>query len=249
MISLEYHKKVAIVKLQRSITNPINLKLVTELMSVLQKVWNDSKIGSMILSSANDKFFSIGFNIPELIELDRKDFRHFYRLFNKLCIALYTLPLPVIASLTGHAVAGGCILALCCDYRFIAEGRKLMGLNEIKLGVSIPYPSYCILLDLAGTRYTREIVELGEFYEPEDSFKMGIIDKVLPHDELIQFSLQKAEQLASLPREAYAVIKKGRTEPIENHILERLKEKEERFIDLWFSAEARELLKQAMKKF
>lgn len=90
--------------------------------------------------------------------------RSLAKLKNKLVayLALYTLPKPVVAAITGHAIAGGCILALCCDYRFISEGRKLMGLNEVKLGVPVPYLADRVLHALVGTRYAREIIESGE---------------------------------------------------------------------------------------
>jgi enoyl-CoA hydratase/carnithine racemase len=141
MIRTEYHDKVAVVKLNRGITNALNLQLVNELAETLHGVKHDSDVHSLVLGSSNEKFFSIGFDVPELFELTKSDFKFFYQTFNRVCLDLYTLPKPTIAVITGHAIAGGAILALCCDYRFIAEGRKLMGLNEIRLGVPVPYPS------------------------------------------------------------------------------------------------------------
>lgn len=152
LIRREYRDRVAILKLNRGIINALNLQLVNQLAENLQKVRDDSDVHSLVLCSSNEKFFSIGFDIPELFKLTRKDFRVFYQAFNRVCMDLYTLPKPTIAAITGHAIAGGCILALCCDYRFIAEGRKLMGLNEIKLGIPVPYPGDCILRHVAGTR-------------------------------------------------------------------------------------------------
>lgn len=133
LIHVEHQDEVVLLKLNRGITNALNLQLVNQLAEHLQNVRANSDVHGLVLGSSNEKFFSIGFDIPELFELARKDFRVFYHAFNRVSMALYTLPKPTIAAITGHAIAGGCILALCCDYRFIAEGRKLMGLNEIKL--------------------------------------------------------------------------------------------------------------------
>jgi len=137
------------------------------LAGIIEKIKHDANVKGIVLTSSNEKFFSIGFDIPGLFEFSKEDLSNFYRSFNQLSIALNTLPKPTIAAITGHAIAGGCILALCCDYRFIAEGRKLMGPNEIKLGVPIPYPADCILRSLVGTRNAREITDNGDFYEPE----------------------------------------------------------------------------------
>jgi len=249
MISVEYRKNVAIVKLQRSITNPINLEFVHELTDVFQKIKDDSEVHGLVLGSSNDKFFSLGFDIPSLFELNEHDFKVYYQSFNRMCLSLYTLPVPTIASITGHAIAGGCILALCCDYRFIAEGKKLMGLNEVKLGVPVPYPADCILKCLVGIRDAREIMELGEFYRPEELLGLGMVDTILPLEEVLNASIQKADEFATLPREAFNVIKRNRVGSVEEQILKRLEEKEQIFIELWFSEEARTLLKEAMKKF
>ena len=143
MIHVEYNDGVAIVRLNRPVTNALNLQLVEELAGTLKQVTCKSDVRSLVLGSSNDKFFSIGFDIPQLFERTREDFTFFYHTFNQMCLDLYTLSKPTIAAITGHAIAGGCILALCCDYRFIADGRKLMGLNEIKLGVPVPYLADC----------------------------------------------------------------------------------------------------------
>jgi enoyl-CoA hydratase/carnithine racemase len=100
------------------------MELVDELGKLLERIEHDSSVSALVLGSSNDKFLSIGFDIPRLFELPREDFTTFFSEFNRVCLSLYTLPKPTIAAITGHAVAGGCILALCCDYRFIAEGDR-----------------------------------------------------------------------------------------------------------------------------
>jgi len=249
LIRTEYRDKVAILKLNRGITNALNLKLVNQLAENLQKARDASNVYGLVLVSSNEKFFSIGFDIPELFELTRKDFQVFYRAFNRVCIDLYKLPKPTIAAITGHAIAGGCILTLCCDYRFIAEGRKLMGLNEIKLGIPVPYPGDCILQQLAGTRNAREIMGTGEFYHPEELLQAGIVDQVLSLKQVLPKSIEKAKLLGALPHKAFRMIKRNRVEMVEAQILTHLAEKEQFFIECWFSHEAQVRLKEAIKKF
>lgn len=249
LIRTEFCDEVAVLKLSRSVTNALDLQLVSQLAENLQKVSDDSDVQGVVLTSSNEKFFSIGFDIPELFRLPKDDFRVFYQTYNRVCVDLYTLPKPTMAAITGHAVAGGCILALCCDYRFIAEGRKLMGLNEIKLGIPVPYPGDCILQHVVGTRNAREIMGTGEFYDPEVLLHMGVVDQVLPLKQVLPESIEKAKLLGALPHEAFGMIKRNRVETVEAHILKRLAEKEEFFIECWFSDEARKRLKEAIKKF
>ncbi len=249
LIHIEHRDKVAILKLNRGIINALNPPLINELTESLHKVRDNTDVNSLVLSSSNDKFFSIGLDIPQLFELTKEDFKVFYQTFNRVCIDLYTLPKPTIAAITGHATAGGCILALCCDYRFIAEGRKLMGLNEIKLGVPVPYPADCILRQIVGTRYAREITNTGEFFQPETLLQMGMVDQVLPLEQVRPKSIEKAKLLGALPHKAFEMSKRNLVETVEAQILTHLAEKEEFFVECWYSEEGRKRLKEAIKKF
>jgi enoyl-CoA hydratase/carnithine racemase len=241
--------RAAVLKLSRGVTNSLNLQLVNQLREYLKELREGSDRQSLVLSSHNDKFFSIGFDIPGLSKLGKEDFKIFYQAFNRLCMDLYTLPAPTIAAITGHAIAGGCILALCCDYRFIAEGRRLMGLNEIKLGVPVPYPGDCILRQIIGARHAREMMSTGEFYRPRELLEMGVVDHVLPLDQVIQQSIEKAEMLIALPCEPFKAIKRNRVESVEAEVQEHLAERENFFLDCWYSKETRKRLREAIKKF
>jgi enoyl-CoA hydratase/carnithine racemase len=249
MITVDHQDKVAIVKLDRMVTNALDLELVTELSRILQGVKGDDGVGGLVLGSTNDKFFSIGFNLPELVELATPEFTTFYRAFNRLCLDLYAFSKPTVAALTGHAIAGGCILALCCDYRYLAEGKKLMGLNEVKLGVPVPYPADCMLRALVGPGHAREMMEVGEFYRPEQSLQMGLVDRVVPLAQVLPEATDRVRRLESFPRQAWWLIKRNRTEPVMAQILDGLEEREQRFLECWHANETRERLREAIEKF
>jgi enoyl-CoA hydratase/carnithine racemase len=248
-VRVESERGVAVVRLSRGITNAINLELVNELLQVINVAKLDAAICGLVLASANDKFFSIGFDIPQLYDLPQDEFAIFYRAFNRLCLDLYTLPKPSAAAITGHATAGGCILALCCDYRMVAQGHKLMGLNEIKLGVPVPHAADRILRQLVGQRNARDIIDSGAFYNPEQSLDLGLIDQVLPLAEVIPATIEKVYGLGSHPREAFAEIKRSRTEPVRQLVEPRLEETDRTFIDCWYTDETRHHLQEAMSKF
>jgi enoyl-CoA hydratase/carnithine racemase len=249
LILTKYDDNIAILTLNRGVTNPWNLELVNTLREILHQIRDNPKVGGIVLTSPNHKFFSIGFDIPELFPLPKDDFKLFYTSFNQLCLDLFTFPKPVIAAITGHAVAAGCIITMCCDYRFIAEGRKLMGVNEIKIGVPIPYPASCIMQALVGFRTNRDLNDFGEYYPAEELQKMGLVDKVLPLEKVLPESIAHIKKIASFPSYAFSMIKHNRTEVIAERIRAHLTEQDEYFIDCWYSEETRMLLQEAMKKF
>jgi len=124
-----------------------------------------------------------------------------------------------------------------------------MGLNEIKLGLPVPYPADVILRQLIGPRLAQEVVELGEFYQPKDLLSMGLVNKVLPSEQVLTEAIKNAKTLGNMPQNAFARIKQNRTEGVKEQILSRLDEKENFFLSCWQDDEVRELLREAIKKF
>lgn len=248
-ISVEISGTVAILDLCREITNAIDHPLVNELAGALQDIHSNDDVHSLVITSDNEKFFSIGFDIPQLYNLPREDFKHFFHDFNQFCIDLLSFPKPTIAAITGHAIAGGCILTLCCDYRIIAEGRKLMGLNEVKLGVPVPYPAACILPYLVEYRNAREMMYTGNFYSPQEAYSMGLVDEVVPIELVRSRSIEKATISSAGSAQAIAQIKKSHIEPVKTQIEKHFEDKEQQFIARWYADETRNKLKGAMEKF
>ena len=124
-----------------------------------------------------------------------------------------------------------------------------MGLNEIKLGLPVPYVADCVLRNLVGFRHARGIMDSGDFYPPEVSHQMGLVDGVLPPEELLPQSIEKVKLLGSYPENAFATIKANRVESIEKEIRANLEEREQRFLSSWFSSASQELLREATANF
>ena len=248
-VTIEHQNQVAILKLNHGVTNAINGELVHALDSALKSQAADPAVLGMVLTSSNRKFFSIGLDIPHLFALSEKDFRSFYQSFNQMSLVMLTISKPLVAGITGHAIAGGCILSLCCDYRFISEGHKLIGLNEIKLGVPVPYVADCILRKLIGHRLARDVMETGGFLEPKEAHGLGMVDRILPVEEVVSQSVEKARELSSDSLEAFALIKSSRVHALEREITAQLAEREDAFIKCWFSDDARVRLKEAISKY
>ena len=181
------------------VTNAIGVLLLDELADILRDSRVKDEVKSLVITSSNDKFFSIGFNLPELLSLNKDAFCEFYLKFNRMCIDLFTFQKPTIAAMNGHAIAGGYILALCCDFRYISEGRNKIGLNDIKLGLPVPYPADCILRALVDSRSARDVTYTGNFYAPEQSIHLGLVNAVLPPEEIQRAAIKKAAALSQMP--------------------------------------------------
>ena len=245
-IKLEQHKDVALLRLDNKVTNAINTAMVENLSAAVNRIKTEFK--GLVLAGG-EKFFSMGFDLPALLKLDRSGMTEFFYRFNQVVFDIYTLPMPTACAITGHAIAGGTILASSCDYRFLASGRKLMGLNEIKLGVPVPYLSDLMLRQSVGDRAATEMIYQGEFIEPINAGKIGLVDEVLYQDKVESRAIEKITKLAALPGQAFAAIKANRVEAIRLAYEKNYKVKNEIFLDCWFSQPVQELLSKAAEKF
>ncbi len=249
MVQVERDGGVAVVRLDRSEINAINLELVRALAGVLGEVRADAGVTGVVLASASRKFFAMGFDLPELLELDRAGMAEFYREYNEVCLALYTLPKPTVAAIGSHAVGGGCILALCCDYRFMAEGRGVMGLVEVKIGVPVPYLAHCLLERAAGDRDARDVAYGGELLGPQELLRLGMVDRVLRPEQVEIDAINAAKAYGAMPANAFAAIKSTRTAEVERLYAGNGAGKQEEFLDCWFSEGTQPLLREAAEKF
>ena len=159
-------KNLALVRLSNGVTNAISPDLAEELSTVIAQVKKDC--AGMVLAGG-EKFFSMGFDLPKLLLLNRSGMTEFFYFFNKVVFEILTIPVPTAAAIKAHAIAGGTILLLACDYRVAASGKVLIGLNEIKLGVPAPYLPDLILRRIAGDVVASEMLYLGEFIDSSDA--------------------------------------------------------------------------------
>jgi enoyl-CoA hydratase/carnithine racemase len=248
LVRTEELDDVSVVTLCGGVTNPINLETVEALATALDNVKeNDTK--GLVLTSESDKFFSIGFDLPRLLDLGRDGVSGFYGAFNEMCVRLYTLPKPTVSAVKGHCVAGGCILAAMTDFRFMAEGKGRGGVNELKLGVPVPYFATLVLTQVLGDRVATEMIYAGDLY-PQDWLKeVGFIDRIVPAGELMDEAMEHVSGLGSNPKLAFTSAKDARTESVKLAYFEKQEEETARFLECWFQEETQALLEEAKKKF
>lgn len=239
---------VFVVTLSWSTTNPIGPDTVKALIKAMDESYKeDAK--ALVLTSTSSKFFSIGFDLPFLMDLNWEGFLEFYNAYNKMCLKLYTLSIPTISAITGHCIAGGCVLASMTDLRFMAQGNGKAGVNEIKLGVPVPYLSSLVLTQLLGDRRAKEMIYTGDIYDQQWLKDAGFIDRLVQPAELLDEAVEQARKLGSSPQYAFEAVKVMRTRPIQEEYLKKQEEESIKFLECWFKDDTRALLNEAKKKF
>ena len=123
--------------LNRSPVNALNLEVLNELNNLFIKLEDDSDINLIILTGGNNKFFSFGLDIPELLVLERNTLKKTLLMLLDTCKKIYLSSKITISKINGHATGGGCMLALSTDFRYMINNRSKIALNEINIGLSL----------------------------------------------------------------------------------------------------------------
>ena len=239
------HEKDGIVtlSLNRGKVNPLNGDVVEEILSSLKTLEDDSVVNAVILTGQG-KFFSFGFDVPELLTYSREAFSDFLAKFTNLYSYMFLYPKPIVAALNGHTIAGGCMLALSCDCGIIASGKPKISLNEIDLGVPIFAGIAEILRFCVGSRNATEILYSGALYSAEEALSLGLVDKITTVEDLTDAATKVASDLGHKPYPAFAGLKSLLRKPILTEIAQRENESIKEFIDIWYSDSTRDILEK-----
>src|SRR5436190_22667482 len=135
IVTMDHHGGVRELRLSRPPVNALNPELITALRDELARAHLEG-CEAVVVSGARGRF-SGGLDVPELLRLDRAQMRATWAQFFSLLRDLAFSQVPVVAAMTGHSPAGGTVLALFADYRVLAEGPHLVGLNEVQVGLSV----------------------------------------------------------------------------------------------------------------
>ena len=236
---------VSLLRLCNGVTNAIGPTMVDELSATLAALKSECRA---LLVAGGDKFFSMGFDLPLLLGMKRNAFEGFFAQFNRVVSELLMFPLPTCCAIEGHAVAGGCIFALACDFR-LAVAQKKIGLNEIRLGVPVPYLPELILRHTVGERAAIEMLYTGALIPTQEAAGIGLVDALYPPETVTEAAVEKLRRVADHPPAAFAAIKSGRTDSLYRRYEVRREAKDRAFLDCWFDSAAQERLREAATKF
>jgi enoyl-CoA hydratase len=188
-------------------------------------------IGAVVVTGSGSSF-SAGVDLYRVVN-DGPDYgKRFLPVLDALLTAALTLPKPMVAAVNGHAIAGGCILAACCDHRIMVEGNGRIGIPELAVGVPFPALPLQIMAARLSDGALRDLVFTGRTVHVDEAKALGLIDEKCPSGMLMERAVEVARQLAAIPPAAFALTKEALYSPI----LERTKSLaglNARVVDAW----------------
>ncbi len=207
-VKFETTVAVAVVTMNRPKANPLNLELLTELLEAFELAAADEDVRAVLFTSAVPRFFSAGFDAKEVFSYNREQMTNFLGLFGNLISRILHFPKPVIGALSGHAVAGGAILALACDFRIMAEGDYRFAMNEIDVGVVLPHSLFKMLTTAVGVPVARRMILAGEALSPPKALEAGLVARVVPEANVAAAGLELAHFMSGKPPATFAALKR-----------------------------------------
>ena len=205
LVDVSYTGDVAVVRMQRPPANALDLALLEMGLEVADRLSSEAP-AAVVLTGSGD-FFSGGVDLKVVPTLDRDAQSRMVDGINKLFLAWYELPSPLVCAVNGHAVAGGLILALCGDWR-IASRSGRYGLTEVAVGVPYPAAAIAIVEAELPAPAARRLVLGAELTDGEPLLAAGAFDELADQADVLPMAMERAQQLAALPARSYRLSKR-----------------------------------------
>src|SRR5512138_2412654 len=183
-IQLEMNDRIATLRLDRPPANALDLAYITELADTFTELEDRDDLRALIVTGTG-RFFSAGLDLKAVPTYSRDEQRALANNLNRMVARLYGLPLPVVAAVNGHSIAGGVIVALSCDYRIGAEGDYKIGLAEARVGVVFPVGPMAVVQSELAHPSARRAVLLARNLTPPEALAEGLLDEVQPAETLL----------------------------------------------------------------
>lgn len=181
-LRIETRGEIAILRMDKARANAIDPPFVADLVAAARQLSGDSSVRGVLLASAHPKIFCPGLDLMTLLELDRAAMESFMMVFAEAVQTLYAFPKPLLAAVNGHAVAGGCVLMLTADYRVLKTEGAQVGLNEVKVGVPLPWSVAELLRASVPPPYATKVGLLGRNFASAEALAAGLVDELAPAD-------------------------------------------------------------------
>jgi enoyl-CoA hydratase len=199
----ELDGSIATVTIDDGKVNAFSIAMLTALHEALDRAERD---GAVVVLTGRERCFSAGFDLKTFGEGGERVLE-MLRLGATLAERVLSFPRPVVVACSGHAVAAGSFLLLSADLRIAADGPFRIGLNEVQIGLTVPWFAIELARQRLHPAHYDAAVVTARMYAPDEAVSAGFVDRVVAPEQLREQSLQAAAALAELDATAHATTK------------------------------------------
>jgi len=205
-VTYEAHGDVATITLDDGKVNAMAMPFFAGLNEALDRA--EAERPYAVVITGRPGFFSAGLDLKLLPTLTPADFAETLRVFGATMLRVFTFPIPCIAAMTGHAIAGGAFLAFACDERYLADGPYKLHVNEVARAMPLPTFALAIAQTAISPRWQTEVILQARAYTPAEALSRALVHGVVPPTESVLTTARHAtERLIGLDLSAYATAK------------------------------------------
>lgn len=237
-IRIEKSGRLAVLRMDKARGNAIDEAFVGEMAAAVAEVGQDPGVRGVLLASAHPKLFCPGLDLVSLFAYDRPGMDRFMKAFSDMAMDLFALEKPMLAAISGHAVAGGCVLALTADHRILRRGAQV-GLNEVRVGVPLPWSVALLLRASVPAHALSRVALLGANFTDAEAVSLGLVHEVHEAEGFEAACLARLDEFADKDARALGLTKSY----LRFSVLALMRAQEDArrgdFLDSWFSPEGR----------
>lgn len=211
MFETERRDGTDILRLSHGRANAFDLELTGVLLEELRRLRAGST-GALLLTGSG-AIFSAGVDLKRILAGGAAYVEEFLPRMNAMFRELFTFPRPVVAAVNGHAIAGGCILALACDWTVMARGEAEIGMPELPVGVPFPSMPLEIVRNAVSPERFPTLILRGRRCRPEEALEVGLVHETCELAELEQRALAAASRFTGMAPGAFAKVKSMLRQP------------------------------------
>ena len=205
MIAVTERDGIAIVTLAHGKANAMDTEFCAAVTKAFVKL-KSAKAHAVVLTG-QDGIFSAGVNLIRARDGGARYIRKFLPVLNKMFDTVFNFPKPVVAAINGHAIAGGCVLACCADYRVMTRGTGRMGVTELLVGLPFPALAFEVIRFVAAPQDFPSLIYSGATFPPDEAWDRGLIDEIVEPSALLDRAVEAAQRLVALSPQAFAMTK------------------------------------------
>jgi enoyl-CoA hydratase len=204
-VFLEQHGPITVIRLNRPPANAFSLELGREFEAAFDaSAVNEAR--ALVLTGTGH-FFSGGLDLKVVPTYSREEQGDFLRILNRAIGRLYACPIPVVAAINGHAIAGAFVLALATDYRVGPAGTAQFGLTEARVGIPFPAVPMIVLHAELAPQDVRYTTLYARNFGPDEAYRRGVLDELQPPEAVVERAIEVACDMASMPADSYRRVK------------------------------------------
>jgi enoyl-CoA hydratase/carnithine racemase len=246
MLEINNHGNVREIRLARPPANALSVDLTDKLIQALEDAGEES--GAVVVSGLPG-MFSAGLDVPQLMQFERSDMSRFWQVFLRLLKTIAHMPVPIAFAMTGHAPAGGIVMAIFGDYRIMPRGSFKTGMNEVQVGLAVSAPIHRALVRTVGPHTAERLLVAGELMESEKALQIGLVDELADDPEqVVERAIAWCEQHLALPQLALTTTREMARADLRGFFDDSSELGVEKFVDLWFSDETRATLEGLVER-